>query len=237
MTLLRAVHDYGSPTRRLVILDADDPIRPDDFIATAATELESGADLIIHHAHRLSGEAIEGLVPLLQTARDSSVAGEPWVALTMLTGRPDDHDELGTQLLRFFPRTVAVPPLRHHLEDIPALVGHLLGRAGVNGVTLSTAAVNQLMRLPWAGNVTHLRMVLTDVARRRRSGAVELEDLPAECHATTRRHLTRMEALERDAIVEALAAHNGDKTTAAGALGMSRATIYRKIRDYGILSL
>jgi transcriptional regulator of acetoin/glycerol metabolism len=104
-------------------------------------------------------------------------------------------------------------------------------------VTLSPAAINQLMRLPWAGNVTHLRMVLTDVARRRRSGAVELEDLPAECHATTRRHLTRMEALERDAIVEALAAHNGDKTAAAGALGMSRATIYRKIRDYGILSL
>jgi len=154
----------------------------------------------------------------------------------MLTGRSDDRDELGTQLLRFFPRTVAVPPLRHHLEDVPALARHLLGRAGITGVTLSPAAINQLMRLPWAGNVTHLRMVLTDVARRRRSGVVELEDLPAECHATTRRHLTRMEALERDAIVGALAAHNGDKTAAAGALGMSRATIYRKIRDYGIVS-
>jgi transcriptional regulator of acetoin/glycerol metabolism len=45
-----------------------------------------------------------------------------------------------------------------------------------------------------------------------------------------------MEALERDAVVGALAAHNGDKTKAAAALGMSRATIYRKIRDYGIVS-
>ncbi len=236
MTLLRAVHGYSSPTRRLAILDADEPIPPDDFIATATTELESGADLIIHHAHGLSGETIQGLVELLQTARDGSVARDPWIALTTLTGKSDDQDEVGTQLLRFFPRTVAVPPLRHHLEDIPALVRYLLGRAGITDVTLSPAAINQLMRLPWAGNITQLRMVLTDVARRRRSGIVELDDLPAECHATTRRHLTRMEALERDAVVEALATHHGDKTTAARALGMSRATIYRKIRDYGIHS-
>jgi transcriptional regulator of acetoin/glycerol metabolism len=154
----------------------------------------------------------------------------------MLTGQPGGSDELGTQLLHFFPRTVAVPPLRHHLEDVPALVRQLLSRAGITGVTLSPAAINQLMRLPWAGNVTHLRRILTEVGRRRRSGMVQLDDLPAECHATTRRHLTRMEALERDAVVGALAAHNGDKTKAAAALGMSRATIYRKIRDYGIVS-
>jgi transcriptional regulator of acetoin/glycerol metabolism len=91
------------------------------------------------------------------------------------------------------------------------------------------------MRLPWAGNVTHLRSVLAAVARRRRSGVVELDDLPAECLATTRRQLTPIEALERDAIVDALSAHGGDKLTAATALGMSRATIYRKIRDYGIV--
>jgi sigma-54 dependent transcriptional regulator, acetoin dehydrogenase operon transcriptional activator AcoR len=42
--------------------------------------------------------------------------------------------------------------------------------------------------------------------------------------------------LERDAIVDALAAHQGDKAAAALALGMSRATIYRKIRDYAIVT-
>nr|WP_253945522.1 helix-turn-helix domain-containing protein [Nocardioides sp. zg-DK7169] len=45
-----------------------------------------------------------------------------------------------------------------------------------------------------------------------------------------------METLERDAIIEALDLHGGDKAAAAGSLGMSRATIYRKIRDYGILT-
>jgi transcriptional regulator of acetoin/glycerol metabolism len=73
------------------------------------------------------------------------------------------------------------------------------------------------------------------VSRKRRSGVVEPQDLPAECHATTRRQLTKMESLERDAIVDALAANHGDKGAAATAVGMSRATIYRKIRDYGIV--
>jgi transcriptional regulator of acetoin/glycerol metabolism len=235
LNLLRAVHDYIAPTRRLAILDADDPALTDELVARASSELESGADVIIRHAHLLPSEVIQGLTDVLQKVHDNSVSREPWVALTVLAGQ-SDQDQLGTQLFRFFPRTVAVPPLRHHLEDIPALVRHLLSRAGVTGLTFSTATMNQLMRLPWAGNVTHLRMVLAAVARRRRSGVVELDDLPAECRATTRRQLTRMEALERDAIVDAVAAHNGDKTAAAGALGMSRATIYRKIRDYGIVS-
>jgi transcriptional regulator of acetoin/glycerol metabolism len=235
LTLLRSVHDYTSPNGRLAILDAGDPASAEDLLSHAGAELESGADLIIHHAHLLTGEVIQGLTELLQGVRDGAIAPDPWVALTMLSGQIGS-DQLGTQLLHFFPRTVAVPPLRHHLEDVPALVRHLLGRAGITGVTLSTVAMNQLMRLPWTGNISHLRRVLTAVARRRRSGVVELDDLPAECHATTRRQLTRMEALERDAIVGALAGHNGDKTAAAAALGMSRATIYRKVRDYGIVS-
>lgn len=231
LTLLRAVHNYSRPGNRLVVVDADDA----EVVNAATTELEAGSDLVLRHAHLLSTDDIHALVEVLQTVRDS-LSDEPWIALTVVTGQSGVQDELDTQLLRFFPRTVAVPPLRHHLDDVQALVPHLLARTGVAGVTLSQAAVSQLMRLPWPGNVTHLRTVLGEVARRRRSGVVELDELPAECRATTRRHLTRLEALERDAIVDALAAHHGDKAAAALALGMSRATIYRKIRDYALVT-
>jgi transcriptional regulator of acetoin/glycerol metabolism len=231
LTLLRAVHNYSRPGNRLVVVDADDA----EVVNAATTELEAGSDLVLRHAHLLSTDDIHALVEVLQTVRDS-LSDDPWIALTVVTGQSGAQDELDTQLLRFFPRTVAVPPLRHHLDDVQALVPHLLARTGVAGVTLSQAAVSQLMRLPWPGNVTHLRTVLGEVARRRRSGVVELDELPAECRATTRRHLTRLEALERDAIVDALAAHHGDKAAAALALGMSRATIYRKIRDYALVT-
>jgi sigma-54 dependent transcriptional regulator, acetoin dehydrogenase operon transcriptional activator AcoR len=46
--------------------------------------------------------------------------------------------------------------------------------------------------------------------------------------------LTRLESIECDAIVQALLNVDGNKVRAAQQLGMSRATIYRKIRDYGI---
>ncbi len=65
---------------------------------------------------------------------------------------------------------------------------------------------------------------------------MDVADLPAECRATSRRSLTRLEALERDAIVDALGVHGGDKVAAAESLGMSRATIYRKIREFGIVT-
>jgi DNA-binding NtrC family response regulator len=55
-----------------------------------------------------------------------------------------------------------------------------------------------------------------------------------ECRSFTRRKLTQMEALERDAIVRSLEDNGNNKLQAAMALGMSRATIYRKMRDYGI---
>ena len=61
-----------------------------------------------------------------------------------------------------------------------------------------------------------------------------LLDLPPELHTVSRRVLSPLESLERDAIVRCLNATGGNKAEAARALGMSRATIYRKIHDYGI---
>ena len=52
--------------------------------------------------------------------------------------------------------------------------------------------------------------------------------------AHTRRVLTQIEAIECDAIAEALRETDGNKSEAARRLGMSRATIYRKIRGYGL---
>jgi transcriptional regulator of acetoin/glycerol metabolism len=69
---------------------------------------------------------------------------------------------------------------------------------------------------------------------RRRTGVLTPEDLPPACRAITRRVLTPLEAIECDAIVEALIDNDGNKAEAARHLGMSRATIYRKIRGYGI---
>jgi transcriptional regulator of acetoin/glycerol metabolism len=232
--LATAAHQAADRQRTLAVLDASEA---DDLVDQAGAHLDAGSDLVIRRAHLLVADQLEGLTQLFQQVHDRSLARDPWVALTA-QGEPDGEADsrLGLHLLHFFPRTVSVPPLRHHLEDLPALVRLLLNRSGATELVLSKAAMNQLARLPWADNVAHLHQTLVSIVRTRRSGVVDVADLPAECRATSRRSLTRLEALERDAIVDALAVHGGDKVAASESLGMSRATIYRKIREFGIVS-
>ncbi|MFB9705058.1 sigma-54-dependent Fis family transcriptional regulator [Rhodococcus aetherivorans] len=228
--LIRAAHEHVRSDRGLAVLAAA-AVDGGELLEQASATLEGGSDLAVLHAHALGDDDLAGLGQLLQTVTPDTLPDDPWVALTM---QPPQEESDTHSLLRLFPKTLSVPPLRHHLEDVPELVRFLLDAAGATDLTLSPAAANQLMRLSWQGNVTHLRSVLEETCRRRRSGTVEIGDLPAECRATTRRNLTRLESLERDAIVDALALHGGDKAAAAKALGMSRATIYRKIREFGI---
>jgi DNA-binding NtrC family response regulator len=82
-------------------------------------------------------------------------------------------------------------------------------------------------------DVSQLRRVLTETVTRQRSGIINADKLPPECRSVTRRTLTQMEALQRDAIDRSPQDKGGDKQDAAHALELSRATIYRKVNDYG----
>lgn len=228
--LVRAVHDHVRNGKILVSVDAA-ASSAQSVLEQVVTAVDEGSDLLLRQIHHLDGEDIDAVGDLLLDVCSNSATDGPWVAITL---HASDEASDTHPLLRMFPKTVTVPPLRHHVEDLPELSRFLLDTMEAGRLVLSPAAANQLARLSWPGNVTHLKSVLEMICRRRRSGTIELEDLPAECRSTTRRRLTKLESLERDAVVEALALHNGDKAAAAKALGMSRATIYRKVREYGI---
>lgn len=232
LALITSAHQHSRSTNQLRVLEVTK--LEDDLVPAVARELEAGTDIVIRHAHLVGAAQLDELADLFQGVKDSSLDRDPWVVLTTHTGEISDNLDL--RLLHFFPRTMLVPPLRHHLEDLPALVRLLLNRAGAAELFLTKDAMNQLMRLPWLGNVAQLRSVVSALVRTRRSGLVDVADLPPECRATTRRSLSRLEVLERDAVIDALTNHKGDKAAAAESLGMSRATIYRKIRDYGIVN-
>jgi transcriptional regulator of acetoin/glycerol metabolism len=171
-------------------------------------------------------DTLEAITSILATR-----AGKGWIAATSSGAPPSAPNKL----LPLFTHTVAVPALRHRIEDLAELVPLLL-REITRGadVGLAADAMRQLGKLPWPGNVSQLRRVLAETVARQRSGIISADKLPPECHSVTRRKLSQMEALERDAIVRSLQDNGGDKKEAAHALGMSRATIYRKINDYGI---
>ncbi len=228
-TIARATHQMRTPAAHLRVMDADD--YSPAWVAEISEELETeGGTLVIAHVDRLGETARQVLADALEPHRDSTDPDRPWVVVTTEPGGMPGDD-----LLEFFPRTVEVPPLRHHVEDVAELVPHLIARLTRGSeLTCSPEAMRVLMRNRWPGNVEQLYQVLRKTVSKRRAGVLQPSDLPPETRAITRRVLTPLEAIECDAIVDALLDNNGNKAEAARHLGMSRATIYRKIRGYGI---
>ncbi|MBU2666895.1 GAF domain-containing protein [Actinoplanes bogorensis] len=230
LAVLRAVHHHGNPAAHFAVVDGASPGR--GWLVDVRRELRGSAGtLVIRHADRL-GDHLGTLCRMLEDARAAGTY--PWVAIT-LSQRHDGGDL--AELLRFFPSTVELPPLRYHLEDVAALVPFFLAKLVPDGrLTCTPEALQMLSRASWPGNIEQLWQVLRNIVQHRRSGAIQPRDLPPECRTVSRRLLSPLEAMERDAIVRSLLDWDGNKVKAAAALGMSRATIYRKIHEYGIVS-
>ena len=125
-TLARAVHQSRTPAAHLRIFDAAEygPRWAADLIDELAT---GGGTLVLTHLDRLPPEALPVLVDVLEPHRESTDPDGHWVVATTGKQRGDRDADLAT-LLSMFPRTIEVPPLRHHVEDVAELVPHLLAR-------------------------------------------------------------------------------------------------------------
>jgi transcriptional regulator of acetoin/glycerol metabolism len=93
-----------------------------------------------------------------------------------------------------------------------------------------------LTNYAWPGNIQQLQRVLKHAAKVCRGTDIRVEHLGTQIYASVhgRRTLTRLESLEREAIVDALRECGGNRVQAAAALGMSRSTLYRRLRSFGL---
>ena len=233
LALARAVHQRRNPAAPFHVLDAEGA--GSDLLTKIRGELADGVGmLVIRHADLLNVKQVHALASALQEARTAKRHTDLRVAMTL--NRKRSGTDL-TKLLRFFQGTVELPPLRHHIEDLHELVPFFLARLSQQGrLNCSPEAMQLLLRHNWPGNTDQLWQVLKQVVQRRRAGVIMPKDLPPECWTVSRRLLSPLESIERDAIVQSLQDHDGNKVRAAEALGMSRATIYRKIHEYGIVA-
>ncbi|MGH3782641.1 MAG: sigma-54-dependent Fis family transcriptional regulator [Pseudonocardiaceae bacterium] len=237
LTVAHGAHLAITPGAHLRVLDADDcadRAGSKSWLGGVAEELARGAGtLVLRHVDRLPAEVLRALTELLKKTRRSTDHSRSWVVATRSSDAPSS-DELD-DLIGCFPSSVQVPPLRHHIEDLPELVHVLIARLTRGAhLTCSPEAMRLLMRNRWPGNVEQLRGTLLKIVAHRRTGVIKLADLPADALATARRVLSPLESIERDAVVETLINTAGNCAQAARHLGMSRASIYRKIRYYGI---
>jgi len=142
--------------------------------------------------------------------------------------------------------TISLPPLRERRSDIPILAAFFLERlAPERGVQLSSSAMKALLEYDWPGNVRELENCLERAVALGDQRILEVNDLPpaiahAEVHAESLdaqepfTRATDLEDIERATIERVFSQVKGDKALAGRMLGISRATLYRKLKRYNI---
>lgn len=144
--------------------------------------------------------------------------------------------------------TVEIPALRERLDDIPLLVDHFTRRSSQQEpVPVSSEAMDLLRHYSWPGNVRELKNVVERALVLASKEGITPECLPAEICRTEKRvtitaskptvsvtTTTSLAELEKEQILATLDKVNWHRGKAAGLLGITPKTLYRKLRSYDI---
>ncbi len=149
---------------------------------------------------------------------------------------------------------IVIPPLRERKEDVPVLARHLLerhaARAGKSITGISYSAMRLLLQYDWPGNVRELEDAMGRAVRMEQTEVLQAGSLPpplspiaalggghvrAAPGAAVPGAAMALEEAERLALSHALQAAGHNVKQAAEALGISRATLYRKLKKHGVM--
>ncbi|GHB83235.1 sigma 54 type regulator [Streptomyces umbrinus] len=219
----------GDRTRTVTLEASEAAVRGE---AAWLAELERSVDgrptlLVVEDVHLLSDACAVRLRRLMERPG-------PWIALTgaplaELTGQ-------SAALAAACPEHIELPKLRDRTEQLPEFVRAMLGDLGIGDrLHFTPAALAALAGHPWPGNLSELHSVVRTVAGHRSVGDITPWDLPEGYRVSPRRRsMTPLERAEHDAIAAALRECGGNKLHAAKRLGISRTTLYNRMRTLQI---
>ena len=151
---------------------------------------------------------------------------------------------------------IVLPPLRERKEDIPLLLEHYAAlyvqKYNLPAKRLSAALIERLTNWAWPGNVRALRHAVERAIILSESDLLGPADFPLsdskgadrqgsdskgsdpQAPQETSAEISRLDAVEKAAIVRALEKHNNNVSRAADALGLTRTSLYRRMEKYGL---
>ncbi|MFQ5592871.1 MAG: dihydroxyacetone kinase operon transcriptional regulator DhaR [Anaerolineae bacterium] len=213
-------------------------------------ELADGGTLFLDEVDSLTQELQAALLQVIDTGHVMRLGGTRPIpiALRIIAATSADLEQRVAEgsfrsdlYYRFGVFSIVVPPLRERVEDIPLLVERFLARITKQmnrPARIDDDALALLMRYPWPGNVRELETVLVRAVALGEDGDVHVEDLPAVVRngriltpesPVPEPVLTLAEA-EREAIIRVGWACQGQVTSMADQLGISRTTLWRKMK-------
>lgn len=231
-TLLAQAERLLRPRSRILAARAPAPHDVDAWLSLWTPELSKPhTGVVVRDVDALPLWAAERLRDLVLEARrlaPASTEAEP-LLFAMTAERFED---IPAPLALLVEAVVPVPSLRERSSDILPLAHHVARRVRGRDVTITPSAIRALGDHAWPGNVTELVQVVRQAATM--TDTIDTRHLPPSVLSGTTRHLSRIEAFERDEIIRVLSLPGTSMKEAAEELGMSRATIYRKIGQYDI---
>ncbi|MEE9523696.1 MAG: sigma-54 dependent transcriptional regulator [Thermodesulfovibrionales bacterium] len=131
---------------------------------------------------------------------------------------------------------VILPPLRERKEDIPGLISHLLLKLGPPDQEMSLDTLEFLKSYSWPGNVRELKNVLERALILAKGESLELSHFPGlrgpDDRSVQKGPAKNLIKVEEKHINDIIDRFGGDTKRAAEELGISRATLYRKLKKY-----
>ena len=144
--------------------------------------------------------------------------------------------------------TLNLPPLRERRNDIPLLVKHFVAQAahkrGIATPEISSEAMAYLSQLPYPGNIRELKNIIDGSMLVFNGQYLQADDFKSfvinhksqESSTVAQSHLNSgtLDDIEKAAIVNAIEKYEGNMSKVAGALGITRQSLYRRIEKFGI---
>ena len=131
---------------------------------------------------------------------------------------------------------IYLPPLRARDDDVSVLLWHFISQLNDSGrrliMRVEADAEEALRRYPWPGNVRELRNAVEHAFVIGTGATLTLSDLPPELRGIEPESAGQLS--ERERLLQALNAHRWNRNKAADALGISRTTLWRKIREHDL---
>lgn len=144
--------------------------------------------------------------------------------------------------------SVNVPPLRDRVDDIPHLIAHFLRKMAqgkqIPQKILADDALSLLLQYNWPGNIRELENVVERLIYISEGNVIRVDDLPNHIRQLGEAGLIEfgqrplkqaVQELEKEMIMKALKNTNNNRQKAAAILGMPRATLYQKLKEYDLL--
>lgn len=242
-TVARAIHVASRSPGPFIVLDAADPDIDAKLFGQAGPGLLQSPDghLVIENVERLSSATTASLLQWVERGifeRFLPQPQRPQHARMIVTtaGQDSRANEL---VARLASHIIEVPALRSRLEDLPLLARAILVAQKRSreqpSVTLSSEGMRELLRHGWPGNVRELASVLARATAAAPGGVIDGATVAALLRGQEAERETLRRVDERGWINEALARHRFRRAETAAALGLSRKTLYNKMKRYGLI--